>query len=72
MLTRRTLLTAASALALVGPAMAASPPALTLYKTPECGCCDSYADYLRAAGFTVGTKPTNELADISRKAGVPS
>ena len=71
MLTRRTLLTAASTLALVGPAMAA-PPALTLYKAPECGCCDSYADYLRAAGFTVASKPTNELAEISRKAGVPS
>ena len=73
MLNRRTLLTAASTLALVGQAMAASPPlALTLYKTPECGCCDSYADYLRAAGFAITIKPTNELADISRKAGVPS
>ena len=72
MLTRRTLLTAASTLAFVGPAMAAPPPALTLYKTPECGCCDSYADYLRVAGFTIAIKPTNELAEISRKAGIPS
>jgi hypothetical protein len=65
-------LTAASTLALVGPAMAVPLPALTLYKTPECGCCDSYADYLRVAGFTVVTKPTTELTEISRKAGVPS
>jgi hypothetical protein len=72
MLTRRALLTAASTLALMGPAIAAPPPALTLYTTPECGCCDSYADYLRGAGFTVATKPTNELSEISRKAGVPS
>ena len=71
MLTRRTLLTAASTLALVGPAVAAAP-AMTLHKTPECGCCDGYADYLRAAGFMVTVKPTGELAEISRKAGVPS
>lgn len=50
----------------------AATPAVTLYKTPECGCCESYADYLRAAGFTVLVKPTNELSEISRKAGIPS
>jgi hypothetical protein len=72
MLTRRVLLTTASALALAGPAMADAPPAMTLYKTPECGCCEGYADYLRAAGFTVSVKATNELSEISRKAGIPS
>ena len=45
---------------------------MTLYKTPECGCCEGYADYLRAAGFTVSVKATSELSEISRKAGVPS
>ena len=72
MLTRRTLLTTASALALIGPAMADRGPLMTLYKTPECGCCEGYADYLRAAGFVVTVKPTNELSEISRNAGVPS
>jgi hypothetical protein len=71
MLTRRTLLTAASALVLAGPAQAAPIP-VTLYKSPECGCCEGYADYLRHHGFTVTAKATNELAEISRKAGVPS
>lgn len=25
----------------------------TLYKNPVCGCCEKYADYLRANGFEV-------------------
>ncbi|MEW6451352.1 MAG: DUF411 domain-containing protein [Pseudomonadota bacterium] len=52
------------------PALAASTSA-TLYKTPQCSCCEAYADYLRRSGFSVDVKPTNDLADISRKAGVP-
>jgi hypothetical protein len=34
-------------------------------------CCEGYADYLRKNGFTVEVKPTNDLTEISRKAGVP-
>lgn len=52
------------------PALAASTSA-TLYKTPQCSCCEAYADYLRRSGFTVDVKPTNDLAEISRTAGVP-
>ena len=48
-----------------------APIAATLYKTPQCSCCEEYATYLRRNGFTVVVKPTNKLADISRKAGVP-
>jgi len=43
----------------------------TLYKNPQCGCCEGYADYLRKNGFEVEVKPTNDLTQISRKAGVP-
>lgn len=43
----------------------------TLYKDPQCGCCEGYAAYLRENGFTVDVKPTDDLAAISRKAGVP-
>lgn len=44
----------------------------TLYKNPQCSCCEGYADYLRQNGFQVDVKPTNDLAEISRKAGVPA
>ncbi|MEX4010016.1 DUF411 domain-containing protein [Neoaquamicrobium sediminum] len=42
-----------------------------LYKNPQCGCCESYADYLRQNGFTVTVEPTHQLASMSREAGVP-
>nr|WP_235911713.1 DUF411 domain-containing protein [Mesorhizobium xinjiangense] len=42
-----------------------------LYKNPQCGCCEGYADYLRDNGFTVTVEPTHELAPMSRKAGIP-
>jgi hypothetical protein len=68
--TRRTLLLAASAMVFAGRARAA-PGAVTLYKNPECTCCEGYADYLRVHGFTVKVTASNDLAEISRKAGVP-
>jgi len=43
----------------------------TLYKNPQCTCCEGYAAYLRQNGFDVDVKPTNDLAEISQKAGVP-
>lgn len=70
MITRRTLLITASALAMAEPLQAA-PVAVVLYKNPECDCCEGYADYLRRHGFSVTVKPTNDLAEISRKAGIP-
>ncbi|MFC0809039.1 DUF411 domain-containing protein [Ensifer sp. P24N7] len=55
--------------ALATPALA-EPLQATLYKNPQCTCCEGYAAYLRDNGFAVDVKPTNDLAEISRKAGV--
>jgi hypothetical protein len=52
------------------PAVAA-PLRATLYKQPQCTCCDEYAAYLRKNGLEVEVKPTNDLAEISRNAGLP-
>jgi hypothetical protein len=52
------------------PALAA-PIETVLYKNPHCTCCDGYAYFLRKEGFDVKVKPTNDLAEISRDAGVP-
>jgi len=71
MISRRGFLITAAALALARRARAA-PVAVTLYKNPGCDCCEGYADYLRGHGFTVTVKPTDELAEISRKAGIPA
>jgi len=50
----------------------AAPVKATLYKNPQCTCCEGYAAYLRQNGFEVDVKPTNDLAEISQNAGVPS
>lgn len=69
---RRTFLLGSSAVLLVPlPAVADAGYRATLYKNPQCTCCEGYADYLRKNGFVVEVKPTNDLAEISRKAGVP-
>lgn len=52
-------------------ASAAPPIRATLYKNPQCTCCEDYAQYLEKNGFKVDIKPTNDLAEISRTAGVP-
>jgi len=62
--------TALAILAAPLPALAESIHAV-LYKNPQCSCCEGYAAYLRENGFVVDVKPTNDLAEISQKAGVP-
>lgn len=52
------------------PAMAGDKD-VTLYKNPQCGCCEGYADYLRENGFDVTVKATHDLAEMSREAGIP-
>lgn len=62
----------AAVAALVLPLAAlAAPIDATLYKNPQCGCCDEYAKYLHANGFEVTVKPTHDLARISHDAGMP-
>lgn len=65
--------TVAPAGALMRPnrARGAAPIPVALYKNPQCSCCESYAQYLDQNGFKVDMKATNDLAEISRKAGIP-
>ena len=64
----------AAAIAIGGYAIAgatANATDATIYKNPNCQCCEGYADYLRQNGFKVTVKPTHELSAMSRKAGIP-
>jgi hypothetical protein len=55
----------------LGHAQAADPAkAATLYKNPQCGCCEGYADYLRQNGYAVTVKPTHDLVTMGREAGM--
>jgi hypothetical protein len=43
---------------------------VTLYKDPQCGCCEGYADYLRSNGFDVTIVPTHDLPLLDDKYGI--
>lgn len=43
----------------------------TLYKNPQCGCCEEYANYLRQNGFDVKVVATHDLPLIKKEQGVP-
>src|SRR6266508_4639727 len=45
---------------------------LTLYKNPQCTCCEIYAQYMRDNGFDVIVIPTNDLATMSEDHGIPA
>ena len=67
--------TATVALTLImgGPAIAGeAAKQATLYKTPQCGCCEDYAKYLRENGFDVKVVATHNLTLIKKKHEVPS
>jgi hypothetical protein len=47
-------------------------PVAVVYRTPSCGCCKSYEDYLRKHGFPVESKVLDDLSSIRADQGVPS
>ena len=53
---------------LSGPAYAATG---TVYKSPWCGCCASWADRLEAEGYTLTIKNVEDLGMIKKLAGIP-
>lgn len=44
--------------------------AITVYKTPSCGCCTRWVEYLRTEGFEVQAIDQRNLTPIKQKAGV--
>lgn len=60
-------------LADTGPADAdsGSVGAITVYKSPTCGCCSLWEAHLRKAGFEVTSKPTDDMTAIRRQFNVP-
>lgn len=60
------------------PALAAlsapvsAKPAITIYKSPTCGCCAKWVDHVRAAGFVATVHDTNDMDAVKKRQGVPS
>lgn len=51
-------------------ALADTLPSVTMYKDPNCGCCDGWADHMKAAGFQVDIKIENNMSQIKTHAGI--
>jgi hypothetical protein len=49
----------------------AQGPAMTVYKTPTCGCCAKWVDHVKAAGFKVQVQDMDDLTEIKQASGVP-
>ncbi len=73
---RRAILTAlvGGAAVIISPSARAADDSkkVTLYKDPQCGCCEGYADYLRSRGFEVSVVPTHDLPLLDEKYGIPT
>jgi hypothetical protein len=44
---------------------------ITVYKNPECGCCNKWIDYLKKNKYTVIEKNTRQLLSLKKKMGIP-
>lgn len=44
---------------------------LTVHKSPSCGCCQKWVEYMRAQGHTVTVHDMNDVTPIKREHGVP-
>jgi hypothetical protein len=45
---------------------------MTLYKDPQCACCEIYAQYMRDNGFDVTVVPTTDLTTMNEEHGIPA
>lgn len=63
----------AFALLLASPAASvAAAGAVTVYKTPWCGCCHAWSEAVGQAGYDVATVALEDLSQVRKQAGVPA
>lgn len=60
--------TLATGLLLVSTSAIAATP-VTLYKSPECGCCEEYIRYLNTRGFKVSSADVPHMDGIKKSFG---
>lgn len=46
--------------------------AITVYKSPTCGCCHEWEAYLRRHGYTVRSIPTEDMAAVKEANEIPA
>ena len=60
----------AAVFALLITQIALAGPLITVYKTPSCGCCVKWVEYLQNEGFEVKAVNRDDLTSIKQRAGV--
>ena len=71
---RRRFFKSAAALAALPalPAFAAlAGPEVQVFKSPSCGCCGSWVEHMRAAGFSVRVTEVNDTTAARKRLGLP-
>ena len=58
------------AFSLAGAGAAQAATAITVHKSPTCGCCEKYVDYLRENGFAVKAVNESDMGAIKKRHGV--
>ena len=62
--------TAAAALSRTGSAVAAPAKTMRVYKSPTCGCCARWVDYVRADGWKVEVVDLQNVTSIKKQVGL--
>jgi hypothetical protein len=47
-------------------------PTVEVYKSPQCGCCKTWAEHLQKNGFTVMLHEVNDVPAARKKLGMPN
>lgn len=48
----------------------ADPPLMVVHKSPTCGCCQAWVDYIEKSGFTVETHDHEDMDSIKSELGL--
>ncbi|MGQ0579400.1 MAG: DUF411 domain-containing protein [Betaproteobacteria bacterium] len=59
-------------IALLVTQIALAGPLITVYKSPSCGCCVKWVEYLQKEGFEVKVINRDDLTSIKQREGVPA
>jgi hypothetical protein len=54
-----------------GLAAAESPAPMTVWKSPWCGCCGGWIEHVRASGFAVEVRESEDLDSVKNQAAIP-
>ena len=68
---RRSIATWLAPLALLACVESAAAATIEVVKSPYCGCCNLWVDYLRRSGFDVRVVEAEDVTPTARRLGVP-